>query len=72
MFLSFAGLNGAPVCKVNDEWCEQSMLPPAPMIKSQLHPSVLEDPGVKMPIGDPQPFPVPMLTIGQYLHVLFS
>ncbi|XP_077206613.1 protein TBATA isoform X2 [Paroedura picta] len=59
------GLNGAPVCKVNDEWAERMALPPPPMIKSQFHTSlVLGDPGVQRPIGDPQPFPVPMLTIG--------
>ncbi|XP_015278727.1 PREDICTED: protein TBATA [Gekko japonicus] len=58
------GLNGALVCKVNDEWSEQTMLPPPPVIKSQFRTSVPGDPGVQMPIGDPQPFPVPMLTIG--------
>ncbi|KAL8187008.1 UNVERIFIED_CONTAM: hypothetical protein K2H54_027418 [Gekko kuhli] len=58
------GLNGALVCKVNDGWSEQTMLPPHPMIKSQFCPSVSGDAGVQMPIGDPQPFPVPMLTIG--------
>ncbi|XP_054839481.1 protein TBATA [Eublepharis macularius] len=58
------GLNGAPVCIVNDEGSEQTMLPPHPMIKSQFPTSVLGGPGVQMPIGDPQPIPVPRLSIG--------
>nr|XP_056706277.1 protein TBATA [Euleptes europaea] len=58
------GLNGALVCKVNDEWSEQATLPPHPVIKSQFRTSVLGGPGVQMPIGDPQPIPVPRLSIG--------
>ncbi|KAH0623542.1 hypothetical protein JD844_006407, partial [Phrynosoma platyrhinos] len=60
-FLPFAGLNGAPVCTVNDEW---TILPPHPMIKSQLRTSVLGFFGIQRPIGDPQPLPVPRLSIG--------
>ncbi|XP_053162015.1 protein TBATA isoform X2 [Hemicordylus capensis] len=58
------GLNGVPVCMVNDEWSEQTILPPHPMIKSHLCTSVLAVPGVQMPIGDPQPIPIPILSIG--------
>ncbi|XP_066474903.1 protein TBATA [Tiliqua scincoides] len=57
-------LNGIPVCIVNDEWSEQTILCPHPMIKSHLHTSVLGVLGVQMPIGDPQPFPVPTLSVG--------
>ncbi|XP_060624830.2 protein TBATA [Anolis sagrei] len=57
------GLNGAPVCTVNDEW---TILPPHPhpMIKSQICTSVLGVHGIQRPIGDPQPIPVPRLSIG--------
>ncbi|XP_061490319.1 protein TBATA [Rhineura floridana] len=58
------GLNGAPVCTVNDEWSEQTMLPPHPMIKSQVRASIIGVPVAQMPIGDPQPIPVPRLSIG--------
>ncbi|XP_060097167.1 protein TBATA [Heteronotia binoei] len=58
------GLNGAPVCKVNDEWSEQPILLPSPVIKNQFRTSALGDTGIQIPIGDPQPFPVPMLAIG--------
>ncbi|CAI5774593.1 Uncharacterized protein PODLI_1B032784 [Podarcis lilfordi] len=58
------GLNGAPVCTVNDEWCEQTILPPHPMIKSQIRASILGAPGAQIPIGDPQPVPVPWLSTG--------
>ncbi|XP_042311986.1 protein TBATA isoform X2 [Sceloporus undulatus] len=55
------GLNGAPVCTVNDEW---TILPPHPMIKSQLHTHVLGVLGIQRPIGDPQPLPIPRLSVG--------
>ncbi|XP_062832294.1 protein TBATA isoform X1 [Anolis carolinensis] len=55
------GLNGAPVCTVNDEW---NILPPHPMMKSQICTSVLGVCGIQRPIGDPQPIPVPRLSIG--------
>ncbi|XP_048360869.1 protein TBATA isoform X2 [Sphaerodactylus townsendi] len=58
------GLNGALVCKVNDEWCEQVMLPCHPTVKSQFHTSIWRRPGIQTPIGDPQPLPVPRLPIG--------
>nr|XP_034994588.1 protein TBATA isoform X2 [Zootoca vivipara] len=58
------GLNGAPVCTVNDECCKQTLLPPHPMIKSQIRASILGAPGAQIPIGDPQPVPVPWLSTG--------
>uniref|UniRef100_A0ABM5G118 Protein TBATA n=1 Tax=Pogona vitticeps TaxID=103695 RepID=A0ABM5G118_9SAUR len=58
------GLNGAPVCTVNDEWSEQNVLPSHSMIKSPFRSSVLRVPGVQVPIGDPPPFPVPRLSVG--------
>ncbi|KAJ6657769.1 hypothetical protein lerEdw1_001956 [Lerista edwardsae] len=63
------GLNGVPVCIVNDVWSKQAILCPHPIIKSHLCTSVSEVSGVQMPIGDPQPFPVPRLSVGSLSEV---
>ncbi|XP_028651366.1 protein TBATA [Erpetoichthys calabaricus] len=46
------GLNGNPVCIVNDDWYNSSPLSPHPLIKSQLAMTVLGVPGLKLPYGD--------------------
>ncbi|XP_044276007.1 protein TBATA [Varanus komodoensis] len=58
------GLNGAPVCTVKDEWSVQTSPPPHPMRKSQFQTAALGMLAIQIPIGDPQPIPVPTLTIG--------
>lgn len=73
MSSSFAGLNGVPVCVVNDEWSEQTIFPPHPMIKSQPRTSVWGVPAIQMPIGDPQPIPIPRLSVGKHsICMLYS
>ncbi|KAG8435053.1 hypothetical protein GDO86_013136 [Hymenochirus boettgeri] len=54
------GLNGNPICTVNDEWSVTSPLCPHPMIKSQLPTNLL---GVtcNMPLGDPYGNKAPFL-----------
>ncbi|XP_068113635.1 protein TBATA isoform X2 [Hyperolius riggenbachi] len=56
------GLNGIPICIVNDEWSVASPLYPHPMIKSQLTTNLLGVPS--LPIGDPHANKVPYLTTG--------
>uniref|UniRef100_A0A8C5PT21 Thymus, brain and testes associated n=1 Tax=Leptobrachium leishanense TaxID=445787 RepID=A0A8C5PT21_9ANUR len=57
------GLNGNPICIVNDEWSVTSPLCPHPMIKNQLNTNLL---GVtcSLPIGDPYANKVPFLASG--------
>eukprot|EP00079_Xenopus_tropicalis_P037689 XP_017951460.1 PREDICTED: protein TBATA isoform X1 [Xenopus tropicalis] len=57
------GLNGNPVCIVNDEWSITSPLFPHPMVKSQLLTNIF---GVtcSMPIGDPHGNKHPYLGAG--------
>ncbi|KAM4702930.1 protein TBATA [Rhinophrynus dorsalis] len=57
------GLNGIPICTVNDEWSVTSPLYPHPMIRSQLPTNLLGVPG-SMPIGDPHGNKVPFLGNG--------
>ncbi|XP_069466846.1 protein TBATA isoform X2 [Ambystoma mexicanum] len=47
------GLNGIPICIVNDEWSNSSTQLPHPMMKSQFPTSVLGVPSMQMPLGDP-------------------
>nr|XP_033799184.1 protein TBATA [Geotrypetes seraphini]XP_033799185.1 protein TBATA [Geotrypetes seraphini] len=47
------GLNGIPICIVNDELDFSSTLPPHPMMRSQLPINILGVPSTQMPIGDP-------------------
>ncbi|XP_063290766.1 protein TBATA [Pelobates fuscus] len=58
-----SGLNGNPICNVNDEWSVTSPLYPHPMIKNQLETNLL---GVQcsLPIGDPYGNKVPFLAAG--------
>uniref|UniRef100_A0A8C0HE09 Thymus, brain and testes associated n=1 Tax=Chelonoidis abingdonii TaxID=106734 RepID=A0A8C0HE09_CHEAB len=56
------GLNGVPICMVNDGWSMLTPLSPHPMIKGQLSTTVLGVPGAQMPIGDPHSNLVPRLT----------
>ncbi|XP_077678973.1 protein TBATA [Eretmochelys imbricata] len=58
------GLNGAPICMVNDAWSVLTPLSPHPMIKGQLSTTVLGVSGAQMPIGDPHSNLVPRLTVG--------
>ncbi|KAG6937297.1 thymus, brain and testes associated [Chelydra serpentina] len=58
------GLNGAPICMVNDAWSVLTPLSPHPMIKGQVSTTVLGVPGAQMPIGDPHSNLVPRLTVG--------
>ncbi|XP_044160780.1 protein TBATA-like isoform X1 [Bufo gargarizans] len=53
------GLNGIPICIVNDEWNVTSPLYPHPMIKSKLPTNLLGVPS--LPIGDPHGNMVPFL-----------
>uniref|UniRef100_W5MC83 Thymus, brain and testes associated n=1 Tax=Lepisosteus oculatus TaxID=7918 RepID=W5MC83_LEPOC len=46
------GLNGRPVCTVNDDWYASTPLSPHPLIRSQLPMTVLGAPGIKIPFGD--------------------
>lgn len=46
------GLNGIPICIVNDDWSVTSPLYPHPMIKNQLPTNLLGVPS--LPIGDPR------------------
>ncbi|XP_053307166.1 protein TBATA isoform X2 [Spea bombifrons] len=55
------GLNGIPICMVNDDWSVTSPLYPHPMIRSQLSTNLLGIP-CSMPIGDPHGNKVPFLT----------
>uniref|UniRef100_A0A8C3SIV9 Thymus, brain and testes associated n=1 Tax=Chelydra serpentina TaxID=8475 RepID=A0A8C3SIV9_CHESE len=61
------GLNGAPICMVNDAWSVLTPLSPHPMIKGQVSTTVLGVPGAQMPIGDPHSNLVPRLTCGRLL-----
>ncbi|XP_075144370.1 protein TBATA [Leptodactylus fuscus] len=56
------GLNGIPICIVNDEWNVTSPLFPHPMIKSKLPTNLLGVPS--LPIGDPHGNMVPFLGTG--------
>uniref|UniRef100_A0A8C3ISR6 Thymus, brain and testes associated n=1 Tax=Chrysemys picta bellii TaxID=8478 RepID=A0A8C3ISR6_CHRPI len=56
------GLNGVPICMVNDGWSVLTPLSPHPMIKGQLSTTILGVPGAQMPIGDPHSNLVPRLT----------
>ncbi|KAM5141130.1 LOW QUALITY PROTEIN: protein TBATA [Mantella aurantiaca] len=56
------GLNGIPICIVNDDWSVTSPMYPHPMIKNQLPTNLLGVPS--LPIGDPQSNKVPYLTSG--------
>ncbi|KAG8551894.1 hypothetical protein GDO81_004329 [Engystomops pustulosus] len=56
------GLNGIPICIVNDEWNVTSPLYPHPMIKSKLPTNLLGVPS--LPIGDPHGNMVPFLGAG--------
>lgn len=56
------GLNGIPICMVNDEWNVTSPLFPHPMIKSKLPTNLLGVPS--LPIGDPHGNMVPFLGAG--------
>ncbi|XP_075071355.1 protein TBATA isoform X2 [Mixophyes fleayi] len=56
------GLNGIPICIVNDEWSATSQLYSHPMIKSTLPTNMLGVPS--MPIGDPRGNIVPFLGTG--------
>ncbi|XP_069609304.1 protein TBATA isoform X1 [Ranitomeya imitator] len=56
------GLNGIPICIVNDEWNVTSPLYPHPMIKSKLPTNLLGVPSI--PIGDPHGNIVPYLGAG--------
>ncbi|KAM8924581.1 protein TBATA [Pelodytes ibericus] len=58
-----SGLNGIPICMVNDEWAATSSFCPHPMIKNQLTTNLLGVP-CSMPIGDPQANKVPYLLSG--------
>ncbi|XP_029767242.1 protein TBATA [Terrapene carolina triunguis] len=58
------GLNGVPICMVNDGWSVLTPLSPHPMIKGQLSTTILGVPGAQMPIGDPHSNLVPRLTVG--------
>ncbi|XP_073430986.1 protein TBATA isoform X1 [Dendrobates tinctorius] len=56
------GLNGIPICIVNDEWNVTSPLYPHPMIKGKLPTNLLGVPSI--PIGDPHGNIVPYLGAG--------
>ncbi|CAI9555532.1 unnamed protein product [Staurois parvus] len=56
------GLNGIPICIVNDDWSVTSPLYPHPMMKNQLPTNLLGVPS--LPIGDPRSNKVPYLTSG--------
>ncbi|XP_063814874.1 protein TBATA isoform X2 [Pseudophryne corroboree] len=56
------GLNGIPICIVNDEWSATSQLYPHPMIRSKFPTNMLGVPC--MPIGDPRGNIVPFLGTG--------
>ncbi|KAM4030548.1 protein TBATA isoform 1-T7 [Anomaloglossus baeobatrachus] len=56
------GLNGIPICIVNDEWNVASPLYPHPMIKGKLQTNLLGVPSI--PIGDPHGNMVPYLGAG--------
>ncbi|XP_072280208.1 protein TBATA isoform X2 [Pyxicephalus adspersus] len=56
------GLNGIPICMVNDDWSVTSPLYPHPMIKNQLPTNLLGVPS--LPIGDPRSNKVPYLASG--------
>ncbi|XP_074855691.1 protein TBATA [Carettochelys insculpta] len=58
------GLNGVPICMINDGWPVMSPLSHHPMIKGQLSTTVLGVPVAQVPIGDPHSNLVPMLTAG--------
>ncbi|XP_019363360.1 PREDICTED: protein TBATA [Gavialis gangeticus] len=58
------GLNGVPICMVNDGWSRLTPLPSHPMIKGQLSTTILGVPGIQLPIGDPHSNLVPRLAIG--------
>ncbi|XP_067828475.1 protein TBATA-like [Heptranchias perlo] len=45
------GLNGIPVCTVNDDWYVNSPLSPHPLIKSQLPTTILGGFGTRLPIS---------------------
>ncbi|XP_007902803.1 protein TBATA isoform X2 [Callorhinchus milii] len=45
------GLNGMPVCTVNDDWYVNAPLSPHPLIKRQLTTTVLGMPGTRLPIS---------------------
>ncbi|MGH0129206.1 UNVERIFIED_CONTAM: hypothetical protein FKN15_037830 [Acipenser sinensis] len=46
------GLNGNPVCIVNDNWYASTSLCPHPLIRSQRHMTVLGAPGLQWPFGE--------------------
>ncbi|XP_018430502.1 PREDICTED: protein TBATA isoform X2 [Nanorana parkeri] len=56
------GLNGIPICIVNDDWSVTSPLYPHPMMKNQLPTNLLGVPS--LPIGDPRGNKVPYLASG--------
>ncbi|XP_040176436.1 protein TBATA isoform X2 [Rana temporaria] len=56
------GLNGIPICIVNDDWSVTSPLYPHPMMKNQLPTNLLGVPS--LPIGDPRSNKVPYLASG--------
>lgn len=58
------GLNGIPICSVNDDWSVTSPLYPHPMIKNQLPTNLLGVPS--LPIGDPRSNKVPYLASGKW------
>ncbi|MGH0152595.1 UNVERIFIED_CONTAM: hypothetical protein FKN15_022766 [Acipenser sinensis] len=46
------GLNGNPVCMVNDDWYASTPLCPHPLIRSQFPMTVLGAPGLELPFGE--------------------
>ncbi|XP_043912896.1 protein TBATA isoform X2 [Protopterus annectens] len=58
------GLNGNPVCIVNDDWSVCTPLSPHPMIKPQFSQTVLGVPGAQIPLGDPHGNLIPKLGTG--------
>ncbi|KAJ1143554.1 hypothetical protein NDU88_009862, partial [Pleurodeles waltl] len=61
------GLNGIPICIVNDEWSTPNSQLPHPMMKSQFPTSMLGVPSVQMPVGDPYGNLNPQLRAGSSL-----
>ncbi|XP_053547589.1 protein TBATA [Bombina bombina] len=56
------GLNGSPICIVNDDWSVTSPLYPHPMVKRQFPTNTLGVPcSIQVPIGDPYGNMVPYL-----------
>ncbi|MGH0118174.1 UNVERIFIED_CONTAM: hypothetical protein FKN15_045321 [Acipenser sinensis] len=46
------GLNGNPVCMINDNWYASTPLCPHPLIRSQFPMTVLGAPGLELPFGE--------------------